>query len=616
MRTTILLALLLSAVPLFGQPTEQSVATQAKAVTVFIDGAQVTRLKTIDLTPGDNTLKFINLSPHIDAKSIQAKASGAVTVMSVAHQYNYTDSIKWSRELEEIKKRLEKADDQIRQQMVQQEIIIEELAFLRDNRAIGGKNQELNLSNLKATTEFYRERISILKTKEVETAKNIEKLVSEKAAIEKQLKQAGASKPEPVSEVIVKINSSKALACPVELSYYVANAGWFPSYDIRVNSIEEPVQMIYKANIRQNTKEDWKDIQLKLSSSIPSLGNVAPELKTYWLNYNTTPPRYVNLSNQVSGQVTEAETGEPLPGATILVQGTTIGTVSDVNGRFSLSIPAGAPMLEVSYVGMIPQTVSTANPTVQVALRPSGLDLEEIVVVGYGAKMKSLIMGRAAGLATKSGSFKIPVEQNESHTSVEFEIQTPYSLASGTKILTVDIDHLELEASYEYYCAPKADKDAFLMAFITNWEQHGLMEGETNLFYENTWIGKSILDTRAISDTLKISLGRDRNVIVKREKVKSISSRQFIGSKKEESRQWQITVRNNKKQPIKIHVFDQVPVSTSSDIEVIVENTSGATQDKASGALEWNMKIEPASKREITLKYRVKYPKERSLNIE
>jgi hypothetical protein len=94
----------------------------------------------------------------------------------------------------------------------------------------------------------------------------------------------------------------------------VANAGWFPSYDIRAKNINEPVQLIYKANVKQDTKVDWTNVKLKFSSADPNVSGVAPKLQTYFLNYNTLPPTYKLTTNSVRGKVVDSN-GEPLPGA-------------------------------------------------------------------------------------------------------------------------------------------------------------------------------------------------------------------------------------------------------------------------------------------------------------
>ena len=98
------------------------------------------------------------------------------------------------------------------------------------------------------------------------------------------------------------------------------------------------------------------------------------------------------------------------------------------------------------------------------------------------------------------------------------------------------MEFYDLPAFYQYYCVPKIDKDAFLIANIVDWEKYNLLEGEANVFFEDTYVGKTLMDVRYASDTLEISLGRDKKVSVNREKIKDFTNKQFIGNNKEETR--------------------------------------------------------------------------------
>jgi hypothetical protein len=588
--------------------------------TVFINGAQVVRKKTVELAPGRSTLRFVDLSPYIDPKSIQVKVNDEVQVMSVNHQFNYADSIGRSKEIQLLNQQIEQMDDRIKLENANLETVNEQLNFLKDNRAIGGKDQNLSPVALKDVYAFYSDKTAALKQKIVSINQNIKKIQEERKMLEGQLRQLGFDKLTPTGEIQVKLDSKEGGECLVELSYLVSNAGWFPSYDIRSKSIDSPVNLVYKANIYQNTKEEWENIRLRLSSSIPNQGSVAPQLKTYYLNYNTLPPRYTLANNQVSGRVFDASTNEPLPGATITIKGSTIGTVSDPNGNYSLSVPSNAGAIDVSFIGYENQTVSINSPIVNIGLQPNQQQLDEVVVVGYGVTKKEnadkALRGRVSGLQIKKAKAESPTVQVENQTSVEFEVKSRYSINSDNKNITVMLDEYSLDATYEYFCAPKIDKDAFLTAKVADWSKYNLLEGEANIFFENTFVGKSVLDTRYMSDTLTLSLGRDKNVMVKREKVKELITKQFLSSKKEETRAWQISVMNNKKQPIRLILTDQIPVSTSGEIEVITDNISEGKLDKDSGEVKWILNLEPSDKQTLDLKYRVKYPKDKSLIIE
>jgi uncharacterized protein (TIGR02231 family) len=277
--------------------------------------------------------------------------------------------------------------------------------------------------------------------------------------------------------------------------------------------------------------------------------------------------------------------------------------------------------LQVAYLGFNTKTLPINSNNINVRLEESALVLSEVVVTAYGIqKIESDLTG-AAGVSEKSKatapkSVPVPVLQIENTTSVEFEIKTPYTIASENKTTVVEMEHYSLPAEYEYYCVPKADKDAFLLANIVDWEQYNLLEGEANIFFENTFVGKTILDVRYMSDTLNISLGRDKNVVVKREKVKDFTQTRFLSSKAEITRNWKLIIRNNKRQPISMVLLDQIPVSTVSEIEVTAEKLSNGILKKETGEVKWKFTLSPAQKTEFDLLYKVRYPKDKNLTVE
>lgn len=103
---------------------------------------------------------------------------------------------------------------------------------------------------------------------------------------------------------------------------------------------------------------------------------------------------------QVSGKVTSAEDGEPIIGASIKVAGTNTGTVTDINGNFSLNAPTNAK-LEISYIGMTSTSVK-AGKNMKIVLEPDAKVLDDVVVVAYGTAKKSAYTGSASEIkATK-----------------------------------------------------------------------------------------------------------------------------------------------------------------------------------------------------------------------
>ncbi|MHB1197820.1 MAG: mucoidy inhibitor MuiA family protein [Lutibacter sp.] len=599
---------------------EKKIITEVNEVTVFIKDAQITRKKSVDLKQGITILKFINLSPFIDAKSIQVKADGNVTVLSVNHQQNYIDKLEKQQELLDLEFKFQEIENKMKLEKTYLDILKEELVFLQENRNIGGKNQELSVTNLKDASNFYSAKLTSLKLSEIEIYKKLDVLNKSKIDLDLQIKTLTSKRDFPNGEILVKIDSKNNTKANFELSYLVGNSGWFPSYDIRAKNINEPIEIIYKANVKQDTKIDWNNVKLILSSANPNISGVAPELKTYFLNYNTLPPTYNLISNEIKGKVVD-EKQLPIPGVNVIVKGTTIGANTDFDGNYSITIPNNSSQLEFSFIGYESQTLSLTSSTLNVYLKEDSQTLDEVVVSGYGSKKRKsineVLEGKVSGLQIRGAtSFQIPSEQVEKQTTVNFEIEIPYSIKSDNKSYSVDMVNYNLPAEYKYFCVPKLDKDAFLIANISDWEKYNFLEGEANIFFEETYVGKTLLDIRYAMDTLKISLGRDKNVSVKREKIKNFATKQFIGSKKEESRVWSINVKNNKSQKIDMLIFDQIPVSTLEEIKVDIFETSGAKHNTETGEIKWDFSIEPNESKKFELKYSVKYPKIRNLIIE
>jgi len=213
-------------------------------------------------------------------------------------------------------------------------------------------------------------------------------------------------------------------------------------------------------------------------------------------------------------------------------------------------------------------------------------------------------------------SLPLPTYQAVKQTSINFEINSPYTIKSDNKNYTVDMVTYELQAYYQYFTVPKVNNSAYLIAGITDWEEYQLLEGEANVFFEQTYVGKSLLDVRYASDTLEISLGRDKMVTTERKKEKDLTEKSFLGNKKTATSVWKTTVKNNKNQPISMMVLDQVPVATLAEIEVEVQNLSGASQDLKTGEIKWEFQLAPSATKVMELKYTVRYPGNKNLNID
>jgi uncharacterized protein (TIGR02231 family) len=193
--------------------------------------------------------------------------------------------------------------------------------------------------------------------------------------------------------------------------------------------------------------------------------------------------------------------------------------------------------------------------------------------------------------------------------STEFKISIKYDIASDNQPVEVVMQKQLLKASYKYVAIPKLESAAFLQADIIDWMQYSLLSGESNIYFKGTFVGNGYIDPALANDTLQLSLGRDNAITVKRDQVKDFCKTSVFGAKKSTSKAYEITIVNTKKKAINIEVYDQVPLTQNGDLEVVVEELSGGTQELASGKVTWKMTIEPEKSEKRQLRFTVKYPK-------
>lgn len=608
----------------------KKVTPELKHVTVFTNGAQVERTHSMNLLAGEQVVTFTGLSPYTDVKSMQIKAHGKLTVLGVNYRTIHPDSLQRIKQLRDAEQKVKQTDDKEREMRSQLEVVNAQLEMLKTNCSTGNRTAVTPLANIKELNTYYAQEMLELKKKAISIDQELVKLAEIREKQQKTADSIAHLKLKTITEAELKLQVPQAGKVDFTLTYYVKNAGWYPTYDLRSEGVGQPLQLSYKANMFQNTKEEWKNIPVTLSSANPNRSNIAPELRTYWLDYGRSAPRYDNeaiAEGEVSGVVTSFTDGDPIIGATVKVVGTSLGTVTDAKGYYSIVLPRGKDMLEFKFVGYESQKRQVKGSTLNVKLKEDQNSLQEVVVVGYGVRNhKSMSKLDAevetAGRTMVAKSKKMPesdliaVKEQKAQFGYEFEIKQPLTMTSDGKTTTTEIARYQLPATYQYLGIPRADKDAFLVADATEWQQYSLLEGEASVYFENSFVGKTILDPTVVNDTLHFSLGRDNGIRIQRTKVSDRSTRRLLSTTQEQNLTWRITVKNSRKEAVSLTLRDQIPVSENSNITVTTEELSGGQLDKTTGIVEWQLQLQPNEQREYIVAYKVKYPKSRWLNVE
>lgn len=611
-----LLVLILSSSAIAQEIKEAPIPSQIQEVTLFLSGAQIFEKATGPIPTGESVVVIKDLSPYVDEKSIQVKAQGNFTIQAVNKRLDYLSEKEVGEKVSALETQIESI---IKTQTLAQnrlQILATKASLLSSNKDLGGNQTGPTMAELRVALDFFDAEFTKITSEELQVKSKIAEADKELERLRNQISAMQESQNKSTSEIRIRIKAPAAGQGTFQINYLVANAGWYPKYDVRVKNITQPLQLNYKAEVFQNTGVDWKNVKLRFSNGNPNQSGQAPNLEKWELNYArfTTVNKFAlpQTPGTISGVVVD-ERGAPVPGTSVLVKGTTIGTATDLEGRYSLTLPTSAKSLVFSFIGYSTQEVNIQGQSnINVSLVEDTQMLSEVVVNGYSSSMKRSLEGRVAGVNIRNSSMDAaPLMTSfvENQTTVEIQVAEPYSIKTNGERTLVDLKSYEIPARYNYTAIPKLDKDAFLLAEISDWSQYSLLEGESNLYFEDGFVGRSILNAAALQDTLQISMGRDRSIVMQREKVEQFSKKRTIGANVTENRVYEITLKNNKSQAVTLQVKDQIPVSVNSNIIVTPGDLSGGKLDPLTGIVTWEVTLPPGGQQKVSLNYEVKYPK-------
>jgi uncharacterized protein (TIGR02231 family) len=499
-------------------------------VKVFLSGAEITRTFKTNLPAGVTTLVVSDLSSQIDRSSITASCGSEAMILATSYEMDYLKETRVSPQMKVLKDSLEILSDNLNELNMMKSVYNEEIVMLNSNKTVGGSNTGVSQENLHKVIDFYRSRMIEIKTKLLDVDKKSAKVSERIRKIGDQINQENGRLNRPYGTILITVSAKQPVTANFELTYYSNGASWSPSYDIRSENAKGDVKLLYKANVSQNTGEDWRNVRISLSTGNPTLGGNKPELQPWFLR--------LAAIYQLDGYSSGRERKAPSP-----------------------QTPDAAVMSE--------QQVYNKQ------------EFKDVVVV------------------------------QESQVVTEFEIQIPYTVMSDGKEVMMDIQSYNLPATYSYYSTPKMDKDAFLMASITGWEKFNLLPGQANVYLENSYVGESYINPAVTTDTLKLSFGRDKRIVIKRERVKDMNAQKFIGGNVEKEYMFETTIRNTKNVNVSVTIEDQLPLSTDENIKITNGELSGGNLKSETGMINWKFELKPGESKSIRLGYKVKYPKDR-----
>ncbi len=296
-----LIVLACTVAPLFAAETPPLVATSAiSSVTVFPDRALINRSATVKLTPGRQQVMFdgLPLSLQDDSVRVTGKGSAGAKVVDVSVRRQYLEK-PFGEKLQQLTDRKIAAEDGLRTITGRLGTLASQQAFYESIRVGYGERLSKELLTVRPGTaemaEFARfvgEGLLTVDGKVQEAEREKRELTARIDALNREINQLRGSGAKESRSVVVELEATKAGDTILDLTYLTPGASWEPLYDLRLASDGKAVELTFRAQVRQATGEEWRQVPLTLSTARPAAGGAPTELFPWHVGFYRPQPVY------------------------------------------------------------------------------------------------------------------------------------------------------------------------------------------------------------------------------------------------------------------------------------------------------------------------------------
>ena len=293
MKTHLVLLFLSAGLGLRAVPVPSAISS----VTVYADRAVVTRSASVDVAAaGPLEVVFEKLPASLVDQSLQVAGRGTAqtSILDVTARAAYVDFTP--------NQRVKAIEDELREVQKQRRVLDDRTKALNEQAAALGRIESaatqpptkeaprLSLDEAAKLLVFLDEQRTKLTAEHQSLDQQVGKLAAKQTALEQQLNELRGAGGRSYKNVVVRLAAATPGTLALTLSYAVPEARWSPSYDARVSSSEHAVQLGYFGVVRQHTGEDWKNVNLTLSTARPSLGGSPPALRPWIVDVERPMP--------------------------------------------------------------------------------------------------------------------------------------------------------------------------------------------------------------------------------------------------------------------------------------------------------------------------------------
>ncbi len=569
-------------------------------ITVYRLGAEIQQSFKVKVKKETQYIEISNVSNSLEKNSLQFKTDNNITVLGFEFSNTFLEAEIKTAEFQKLEDSIIKISKEVNKLNSNAALLKDLLTVLNSNKEIKGSQTGLSVTELMKLMDYYKTKSSELKNGIDEIDEKIVKLNETKSRLSNQLEEERKKNTKKGGKLILQINCIIPGTYDFSINYLTQNASWLPFYDVKTQSTNAPFDLIYKAKISQTTGIDWKQVKLKLSTALPNQFGNAPILQTWFLQYVNPNIRIRGASAMLSGSVAGVQASQ-LNDVVVIGYGTKKDEEYEKKEIITdpLYIVNGNEISKQDFKNITPQAIKNMNV----------LKAKEATAI-YGSRAEA-----GAIIITLKDELSDYVTVQDNTLTTVYDIDIPFDIATNGKDQVATLQTKKVDAVYTFYSIPKLSDNVYLVAQVPNWNKLNLLDGEANLFFENTYVGKTNIAASSVQDTFNLTVATDKRVNIKREKLKDFSSTQFLSSYKKEIFTYEITVKNNKSQAASMSIKDQYPISSNKEIEVELLENNNATINTETGELKWGLNLQPNEQKKIRFQYSIKYPKDKKLNL-
>lgn len=302
MRLLPLILLLLTLIPSGGvsgaEVRRAGAAPRITGVTVYPDRAMTTRSASFSVKPGTWLLALENLPVLLQDDSIRVEGRGTATAVIVGTEVRriFVDQSPEQR-VKELDEELRAAERTLGSIDARKGALAAQKSFIESVKVAWGDRISKELAVGKPTATELNEALAFVGTGITTVEEKARELDMEKKslankieALKRQREQVIGSERKEVKVVEVQVEVAREGTLAIELAAVVPQAGWHPSYDIRLAADGESAELVFRGEVHQQTGEEWNGVELALSTARPAIGGVPPKLFPWHISFYQ-PPR-------------------------------------------------------------------------------------------------------------------------------------------------------------------------------------------------------------------------------------------------------------------------------------------------------------------------------------